>query len=117
MITDLYVAWLVFLIAFNSECNGKYVANNLPDLFPITEFGSITAKCESNNVVSECDDNLNYAIDGNSKTFWRSPSLINGNEFPEVNLTFNFDQVNFEERKSAIFNKKKKTKIVQNKRE
>lgn len=69
--------------------------NNSPDLFPIQNLGKISATCESNQTVSECDENVELTIDGDSNTYWRGSSLINGNEFQEVNLTINFDQVSF----------------------
>lgn len=86
-------AHIVMVIAFVSECSGKYLEDSPLDLFMIQKSGQISATCESNQIISECDENLEYVIDGNSDTFWRGPSLMNGNEFHEVNLTFNFHEV------------------------
>lgn len=102
MNSEFFVAFVVLVIAFNFKCSGKYLVNSSPDLFSIQKMGRISATCESNQTVSECNKNLEYAIDGNSNTFWRGSSLVNGNEFPEVNLTFHFDQVNLKEKKNVL---------------
>lgn len=95
MNSNIFVALLVLVIAFDFKCSGKSVANNLPDLFPIQKMARISATCGSDQMVTECNESVEYAIDGESKTFWRGPSLVNGVEFPEVDITFNFAQVNF----------------------
>lgn len=87
------VAFILLVLGFDFKCSGKYVTNNLLDLFPIQKLGTISATCKFNQTISMCDDNLKSAIDGDSNTFWRGPSLVNGNEFQEINLTINFDQV------------------------
>lgn len=101
MNSNFFVAFLVLVIAFDVKCSGKYVANNPQDLFSVRKLGKISATCESNQIVSECNKNVEYTIDGDSNTFWRSSSSVNGNEFQEVNLTFHFDQVNFEKKPSS----------------
>lgn len=100
MSSDICVTCLFLLaIAFNSDsnCNGKYVENRSPDLFPIRKLARSSITWESSDQpVSEFNENLKYLIDGDSSTFWRGPALMNGNEYQEVNLTFHFDQVNIE---------------------
>lgn len=91
---NYFVALLVLVIAFDFN-SGKYVTNNLLNLFPIQKLGTISGTCKFNETILMCDEFLKSAIDGDSNTFWRGPSLINGNEFQEINLTINFDQVSF----------------------
>lgn len=88
------VASLLLVIAvFDFKCSGKYVTNNLLNVFPIQKLGTISAHCKLNQTFSKCDENLMLAVDDDSKTFWRGPSLVNGNEFPEVNIEIHFDGV------------------------
>lgn len=84
---------LLVIVAFDLKCSGKYVTNNLLDVFAIQKLGTISAHCKLNQTFSECDGNLNSTIDGDSYTFWRGPSLVNGNEFPEVKIDIDFDEV------------------------
>lgn len=91
----LVASILLVVVAFDVKCSGKYVTNYLLDIFPIQKLGRISALCKLNQTLSVCDENLKLAIDGDSGTFWRSPSLVNGNEFPEVNIEIDFDEVSF----------------------
>lgn len=103
MIPNNIVVWLVLVIAFDFKCSGKSVANNSPDLFPIQKLAKISATCEYNPYsIFEYNKNLDYAIDGDPNTFWRGMALAYEDTFLDVDITFNFDQVNLLQKKILI---------------
>lgn len=84
---------LLVIVVLDLKCSGKYVKNEFLESYLIQNWGTISAHCKLNQTFSKCDGNVYSATDRDWHTFWRGPSLVNGDEFPEVNIDFDFDEV------------------------